>query len=460
MSTVKELNAYKNIYFIGIGGIGMSALARYFNQQNYSVAGYDKTRTALTENLQKEGIPIHFNDDISIVPDSFKNPIDTLIVYTPAIPQNMSELNYFRSQNFAVVKRSEVLGMITRNSKALGVAGTHGKTTTSCLLAYILDQSKIKCNAFLGGISSNFNTNFISSSESDYTVIEADEFDRSFLQLNPFASIVTSIDADHLDIYNDEKTFHEGFERYAALIDPSGILIQHENVSLSHPNSIRYGLSENVDYRGMNIRVDEGRFLFDLQTPTSLWEEIELGIPGIHNIENAIACIAMSDFLGLSEETIRQALKSFKGVKRRFEYHIKNKETVYIDDYAHHPTELKAFIDSVKLAFPNRKITGIFQPHLFSRTQDFWNDFILQLSRLDEIYLMPIYPAREEPIPGVTSENLLKEIQSENKFLMNSTEIMEDLKEKEIDVILTMGAGNIDQLVLPLTKLLKNEKVD
>jgi len=421
----------------------------------WKVAGYDKTETILTKKLVEEGIAVHYVDLASSIPEEFQKDDKTLFIYTPAIPKTLGELRHVQSHNFPLFKRAEVLGMITRNSIALGVAGTHGKTTTSTLLAHILDTSQLKCNAFLGGIATNFNSNFVESKESEYTVIEADEFDRSFLQLMPFASIITSTDADHLDIYGDAKEMVESFQQYSELTNEDGFLIRHVNTEINAPKSITYGLNCTADYVGENLKIENGAFYFDLNTPDKKWTNIELGIPGIHNTENAIACIAMSNELGIKEETIRLALKTFLGVKRRFEYHIRTKKTIYIDDYAHHPTELHALISSVKLMYPKKTITGIFQPHLFTRTRDFFTDFANELSRLDEVILLPIYPAREEPIQGVTSEALLNEIKLKNKQVLTPTEAIEYCKSKKSDIYLSIGAGDIDRIIEPLKSVLE-----
>ena len=446
---------FDRAYFIGIGGIGMSALARYFKSMGWQVAGYDKTPTELTTELEKEGIEVHFEDLGPSLPLPFRSIENTLVVYTPAIPKNLGELLHVQHNNYALFKRAEVLGMITRNVKALCVAGTHGKTTTSTLLAHILNESSLKCSAFLGGISSNFNSNFVSSPESEFTVLEADEFDRSFLQLRPFASIITSTDADHLDIYGNRDDFHQGFQAYADLISPEGFLVRHVDVKLVSDRTITYGIDCQADYVGGNLAFENGHFQFDVQTPTDTWENVVLGIPGIHNAENAIACIAMCDQLGLSQQEIRKSLETFTGVKRRFEYQIRTKDLVFIDDYAHHPTEISALISSIQLIYPGQRITGIFQPHLFSRTRDFFNEFAAELSRLDEVILLPIYPAREEPISGITSEALLEKINVESKAVLSPSEAVEHVASMTEGVILTIGAGDIDRIVAPLKTALQ-----
>ena len=450
----KGLETYKNIYFLGIGGIGMSALARYFNMKGMCVAGYDKTQTPLTNELMKEGIGVHFEDLVNQIAPAFSNAAETLVIYTPAI-KTLGEFDYFKQHGFTLLKRAEVLGLITRLSKGLGVAGTHGKTTTSTMLTHILNESHLKCNAFLGGISANFNSNFVSSQTSEYTVIEADEFDRSFLQLSPFGSIITSTDADHLDIYGDAASFLKGFQDYANQINPNGVLVLKKGLNLkSTAPIISYAINQEADFKGENLKVENGVFSMDLASNGHQWKNIALGLPGIHNAENALACIAFCLFLGLSEEEIRHGLKTFKGVKRRFEYQVKTSKLVYIDDYAHHPTEIKALIDSVKLLYPNQHITGVFQPHLFSRTKDFMSDFADELSQMDELILLPIYPAREEPIDGITSEALLELCTLKNKKVLSPNEAVSLLSERSEGIILTIGAGDIDKIVLPLKEKL------
>lgn len=455
--STRHIATFDRAYFIGIGGIGMSALARYFNMKGWEVAGYDKTPTTITDALESEGISIHFDDLGANLPSNFLDTEKTLVIFTPAIPKEMKELVFVQQGGFSVKKRAEVLGMITRDSKALGVAGTHGKTTTSTMLAHILNESDLGCNAFLGGIAANFNSNFVSHPTSEWTVVEADEFDRSFLQLTPFASIVTSTDADHLDIYGDDAVFLEGFKAYIDLINPDGFSVLHKDITLSAKNEIRYGLNADVDFSGSNLRVEDGAFLMDVKTPSGNWSAVELGIPGTHNAENALSCIALGTQLGLSEQLLRSALKSFKGVKRRFEYHVRTEKTIYIDDYAHHPTEINALLDSVDLMYPNKKVIGVFQPHLFSRTRDFFGAFAKALSRLDEVVLLPIYPARELPIDGITSDVLLDKINAPKKSVLSPADAIDRAANSEYDVILTIGAGDIDRIVLPLKNRLENE---
>jgi UDP-N-acetylmuramate--alanine ligase len=453
-----QLSTFKRAYFVGVGGIGMSALARYFKSLGWNVAGYDKTPSPLTEALISEGVEIHFDDLGESIPEEYKEKESTLVIYTPAIPKNHGELNFLMQNNFQLFKRSQVLGIITANSLGLGVAGTHGKTTTSTLLAHILNESSLKCNAFLGGISTNFNSNLVTSKDSKYTVVEADEFDRSFLQLTPFASIITSTDADHLDIYGDASVFLKGFQDYANLINENGFLILRNGLTLTSKAPIfTYGVNdETADFKAINLRFEESKFLFDIIFPEGEWKNIEFGLPGIHNAENALACIALLQKIGLTEEEIRFGLKTFKGVKRRFEYHIKSDSLVYIDDYAHHPTEIQALVSSVRLLYPNKKITGVFQPHLFSRTRDFFDDFASELSKMDEVIVLPIYPAREEPIEGVTSDKLVDKITLNIKSLKSPSDALNYLSQFREGIVLTIGAGDIDRIVEPLKQGLKN----
>jgi len=453
-----QLSTFKRAYFVGVGGIGMSALARYFKSLGWNVAGYDKTPSPLTEALISEGVEIHFDDLGESIPEEYKEKESTLVIYTPAIPKNHGELNFLMQHNFQLFKRSQVLGIITANSLGLGVAGTHGKTTTSTLLAHILNESSLKCNAFLGGISTNFNSNLVTSKVAKYTVVEADEFDRSFLQLTPFASIITSTDADHLDIYGDASVFLKGFQDYANLINENGFLILRNGLTLtSNATIFTYGVNdETADFKAINLRFEESKFLFDIIFPEGEWKNIEFGLPGIHNAENALACIALLQKIGLSEDEIRFGLKTFKGVKRRFEYHIKSDDLVYIDDYAHHPTEIHALVSSVRLLYPNKKITGVFQPHLFSRTRDFFDDFASELSKMDEVIVLPIYPAREEPIEGVTSDKLVEKIALNVKSLKSPSDALNYLSQIKEGVVLTIGAGDIDRIVEPLKQGLKN----
>ncbi len=451
-----ELKKFDSVYFIGIGGIGMSSLARYFKQIGWHVEGYDKTPSALTDQLQQEGISIHFEDLAEQIPEAFNNTDKSLVVYTPAIPESFGELVYFKSIDANVLKRSEVLGLLTLETKGLCVAGTHGKTTTSSMLAHILNNSHVGCNAFLGGIASNFGSNILINKDSDYTVVEADEFDRSFLNLKPFAAIITSIDPDHLDIYENQQSFKEGFQQFAKLISSEGCLVIREGIILDSPSKqISYAIdSETSDYQGYQLRYEQCTFVMDVKTPRNRYNSVELAIPGIHNAENALACIALAEFVGCSEQEIRNGLRTFKGVKRRFEYHVKTEKLIYIDDYAHHPTEIQALIKSVRLLYPGKKITAAFQPHLYSRTRDFFNEFVLELSKVDELVLLPIYPARELPIPGVNSNHLLDQLPLKSKVILSANQALTYLSTIEEGVILTIGAGDIDRIVEPLSKAL------
>jgi UDP-N-acetylmuramate--alanine ligase len=450
-----ELVSYKSVYFIGIGGIGMSALARYLNNKGWKIGGYDKTPSSLTQQLETENIFIHYEDNVAEIPTPFLQPTETLVVYTPAIPKDMGELLYFQQRQFRVIKRAELLGLITGQSHALGVAGTHGKTTTSSMLAYVLSQSSQPCDAFLGGISANFESNLLLSENARFTVVEADEFDRSFLQLHPFASIITSMDPDHLDIYKNPATFHEVFQSYADLTHKDGFLVIKEGLPIhSQVTTLRYGMEcPEANYSGTNVRFEKGNFLMDIQAGRKRIEAISLGIPGWHNAENALAVWAMCEALGLSEAEIRSGMATFRGVKRRFEYIYKSDRVIFIDDYAHHPTEINALLHSIRDMYPNKRVTGIFQPHLYSRTQDFFNEFAKALSALDHLMLLPIYAAREQPIPNVNSEALLAAVDLTEKELVTPEEAVEQCKEIE-GILLTIGAGDIDRLVKPIKQRL------
>lgn len=453
---MNSLENIKRFYFIGIGGIGMSALARFFFSKGYEVAGYDKTPSDLTDQLEKEGIVVHFEDLGENIPQEYKNTKETLVVYTPAIPKEMGELVYAQ-QNHQVLKRSEVLGLVTQESLGLGVAGTHGKTTTSTLLTHVMHQSSTKCSAFLGGISSNLNSNVLVDSSAKYTVIEADEFDRSFLRLHPFASIITAIDPDHLDIYGTEEIFREGFQEYANKHEGK-LLVTQAQIQLKNTGfkQLTYGINLHADVKGENLQIKNGVFQMDVLFENEKWSNVELGLPGIHNAENALAVITLTRELGLSEEEIRFGLKTFKGVKRRFEYHVRTENLIYIDDYAHHPTEIHALVSSVRLLYPNKKITGVFQPHLFSRTRDFLDGFVNELSQLDEAIVMPIYPARELPIEGVTSEIIVEKIGPSARIL-TPEEVVQYASDFESGVFLTIGAGDIDRIVPSLEKIFKSK---
>ncbi len=454
-----DFDKINNVYLVGIGGIGMSALARYFKTMGKLVAGYDKTPSPLTDQLITEGIDIHFDDNLLLVPKPiFSQKDNSLIIYTPAVPNYHYEFNYFRERKYNVMKRAEVLGLIFSNCKGIAVAGTHGKTTISTMIAHLLKQSSLGCNAFLGGISKNYNTNLLLTPSSNVVVAEADEYDRSFLKLFPYLEIVTSVDADHLDIYGTHEEVIKSFNQFIRQISKNGILIYKKGIPVSVEKSddmrvYTYSFSEEADFYPMNIKNSEGCPTYDIHTPTGVISNLKLGIPGNMNLENSVAAIAAASILGVSQDEIRNALASFAGVKRRFEYHIKSPNFVYIDDYAHHPEELKACITTVKNIYPDKKITGIFQPHLFTRTRDFAQGFVNSLNLLDEVILLDIYPAREDPIEGVTSDMIFRNITVPGKTMCKSNELMDILKNRKPEVLLTMGAGDIDRFVEPIKEL-------
>jgi UDP-N-acetylmuramate--alanine ligase len=451
-----KLQDIKKIYFVGIGGIGMSALARYFLLRGVTVHGYDKTETELTKQLATEGMVIHYTDDIQYIPDG----VD-LVVFTPAIPKDHTELNYFQKNNFPILKRSEVLGIISRGMKCIGVAGTHGKTTTSSIVTHILRTGGVDATAFLGGISLSLGSNFVEG-KSDWVVVEADEFDRSFLRLNPDMAIVTAIDPDHLDIYGDEKSFRKGFTDYVSKIKDKGKVFKNNHLSYFKPKKkdilrgvtwSTYGTSRG-EYRATNLRVKDGFFVFNYKSPLGDIDGIKFTLPGRHNVENATAAIAVAQHLGVKSDDIKKALGNFKGIKRRFEFIIRTEEKVYIDDYAHHPTELENAIAAAKALYPKRHITGIFQPHLFTRTRDFQDGFAAALDALDRVLLMDIYPARELPIEGVTSYIIFEKMKNPNKILVTKANMMDILRGMDLDVVMTLGAGNIDTFVTPIKEML------
>lgn len=452
---------FKSIYFVGIGGIGMSNLARYFLAKGLSVGGYDRSESHLTQQLQAEGAFVHYDDNVSEIPDHFLDKRQTLVVYTPAVPDSHSELSFFKQNNFNVVKRAQALGEITKASRSICVAGTHGKTTVSSMTAHILHQSHVDCNAFLGGILKNYDTNLILSDRSDITVVEADEYDRSFHWLHPWIAIITSADPDHLDIYGTPEAYRESFEHFTSLIGENGVLIMKKNAAVTPrvPRGAKiYSYSETEgDFHAENIRIGNGTIVFDFVTPDSKIQDIELGVPVKINIENAIAAMGAAIIAGATAEECRQAMVSFGGAKRRFDIQLKTDNLVFIDDYAHHPAELSASIESVKALYPDKKVTGIFQPHLYSRTRDFANDFAVSLSKLDEIILLDIYPAREEPIPGITSEVIFNAIANPNKIMCNKNEVMDVLKSRDIEVLLTLGAGDIDRLLPEMKTILETK---
>lgn len=452
------MNNIQSVYFLGIGGIGMSNLARYFLSKGKKVAGYDRSETPLTKELVKEGAEIHYSDDANLIPQYCKTKDSTLVVYTPAIPSDSKEMAYFGQHNFEIQKRAQVLGMITRSGKALCCAGTHGKTTTSGMLAHILKQSHLDCNAFLGGILKNYDSNLMLSDKSEFTVIEADEYDRSFHWLHPYMALITSVDPDHLDIYGTEEEYLKSFEKFTSLIQPGGALVIKNNIKLMpHVNKdvrvYTYSMDKG-DFRAENIKIGNGEILFDFVTPNEKIDNIQLGVPVKINIENSVGAMALAYLNGATADELRRAIATFQGAKRRFDFLLKTDRIVMIDDYAHHPQELAASITSVKELYPDRKITGIFQPHLYSRTRDFAPQFAQSLSLLDELILLDIYPAREKPIEGVTSQIIFDKVTC-TKTLCHKEDLLSLLdKKNDIEVLLTVGAGDIDQLLLPIKELL------
>lgn len=449
----------KSVYFLGIGGIGMSNLARYFMSRGKHVGGYDRTETPLTKALVQEGADIHYTDDIANINELYTQKASTLVVYTPAMPDDSPELNYFRQNGFDIHKRAQVLGLITRSSKALCCAGTHGKTTTSSMLAHILKGSHLDCNAFLGGILKNYDSNLMLSDTSQFTVIEADEYDRSFHWLHPYMALITSVDPDHLDIYGTEEAYLESFRKFTSLIQSGGALVVKHNIKLKPQlqSGVRlYTYSQDKgDFRAENIKVGNGTIRFDFVTPHSVIRNIELGVPVRINIENSIGSMALAWLNGATDEELRRGIHTFEGAKRRFDFLLKTDSLVMIDDYAHHPDELSASISSVKELYPEKKVLGIFQPHLYTRTRDFADQFARSLSLLDELILLDIYPAREKPIEGVTSQIIFDKVTCK-KTLCKKTELLDIIRNRrDIEVLLTVGAGDIDQLLLPLKEILE-----
>lgn len=446
---------HSHIYFVGVGGIGMSALARYFNQLGKKVAGYDKTITDLTKRLQTEGISVNYIDEADSVPFPYRSSENTLVVYTPAIPSDNAILNYFIDNDFNCLKRAEVLGEISRSLPTIAVSGTHGKTTISSMIAFLLAKSGIKINAFLGGISRDFGTNLILNEDAKLVVTEADEFDRSFLQLHPNHLVITSVDKDHLDIYEDENDLYQTYSKLVKQVDSSGLVLSKLEVfnklnASESAQKISYHISDKVDVYAENIRVEEGKIVFDYCSAQNHIKDIKCGLPGIHNVENAIAAIYLAIANGVSASSIPELMAEYHGVKRRFDVHIHNQDLVYIDDYAHHPKEINSVYESLKLLYPNKKITAIFQPHLYSRTRDFAEDFAKELSRFDELILLELYPARELPIDEVSSLWLSKKIKKENVPVCQKSHLINILKERNVEVLVTIGAGDIDQMVEPI----------
>lgn len=458
-----ELKDIKSVYFIGAGGIGMSAIARYFLHKGLFVAGYDKTPSTLTRQLEKEGMTIHYEENVNLIPIECCQPETTLVVYTPAIPATHAELVYFQNNGFTIEKRAQVLGTLTRTHKGLCFAGTHGKTTTSTMCAHILHQSHLDCNAFLGGISKNYGTNYILSKKSDYVVIEADEFDRSFHWLHPWMSVITSTDPDHLDIYGTKEAYLESFRHYTELIQEGGALIIHKDLEMRQhvKEGVKvYDYSRNTgDFHAENIRIENGTITFDFISPVENVKDVELGQPIPINIENGIAAMAMAQLNGCTAEELRKGMRTYAGVDRRFDFKIKNNRHVFLSDYGHHPKEILQSAKSLKELYGNRKVTVIFQPHLYTRTRDFYKEFADALSHFDEVILTEIYPAREEPIPGVTSaliyDNLRKGIE---KQMIKKDDVLDFVRSRDFDVLVVLGAGNLDNYVPQITEIIQEKE--
>ena len=456
------MQTIESVYFIGAGGIGMSALERYFLSQSLFVGGYDRTETPLTKELIREGADIHYTDDVDAIPQACRDPQTTLVVYTPAVPKDHHELTWFRQAGFEVKKRAEVLGYLTRQMKGLCVAGTHGKTTTTAMAAHLLHESHVGCNAFLGGIAKNYATNYLLDNNSDFVVIEADEFDRSFHHLRPFASVITSTDADHLDIYGTEEAYLESFRHYTELIQPEGALIVHTDLKMkANPQKgvrvFSYSRTEG-DFHAENLRIGNGRIIFDFVSPFENIKDVELGVPVSINIDNGIAAMALAQIAGATAEEIRRGMLTFSGVDRRFDFKLKNDRIVFLSDYAHHPAEIKQSILSLREVFSGRKLSAIFQPHLFTRTRDFYKDFAASLSLLDEVVLTEIYPAREQPIPGVTSQLIFDNLRPDmEKHMLCKEDLPNYVREHDFDVLVVLGAGNVDNYVPELTEILKKK---
>ena len=458
----KELNQYKRAYFIGAGGIGMANLERFLLKEGFKVAGYDRTSSELTSNLEKEGVVLTFQDHVDEIPDEFRNPEDTLVVFTPAIPNDSPILNWFRSKGFNIVKRSELLGKITRSGKSICVAGSHGKTTTCSMIANILRDSKVGCNAFLGGILRNTGNNLVITPQTEWSVIEADEYDRSFHRLSPTIAVVTSVDPDHLDIYGDEEGYLEGFAHFTSLIKEGGTLLLHTGLKL-HPRLkegvklMTYSGGKEGDWHAENIHFGNGTITFTLIGPGIIIEGLEPGVPVEINIDNAVAAAAAALLAGATTEEVKKGLREFRGAKRRFEILLdgKNNTTALLDDYAHSPNEVKASICSVKRLYPGRKLTVIFQPHLYSRTRDFATEFSKALSEADEVIMPEIYPARELPIPGVDSNLILRNVKCGSKEYCERKDLLNLIKKRKFDVVMTLGAADIDVLLPEITEILK-----
>ncbi len=449
----------KAVYFVGIGGIGMSALARYFLHQGIVVGGYDKTPSELTEKLRQEGADIHYEENVGLIPTACLEREQTLVIYTPAIPAEHAELVYFRQNGFEIQKRAQVLGLLTRSLKGLCVAGTHGKTTTSSMAAHLLHQSHVDCNAFLGGITKNYGTNYILSQHSPYVVIEADEFDRSFHWLSPYASVITATDADHLDIYGTEEAYLESFRHYSSLIQPGGFLILHTGLKMqpaTQDGVTTYTYSQDQgDFHAEHIRIGHGEIVFDLVSPFGNIADIQLGVPVAVNIENGIAAMALAQVAGAGEDEIRSAMASFRGVDRRFDFHVRTDRMAYLSDYAHHPAEIRQSLISIRQLYEDRRIKVIFQPHLYTRTRDFYREFAEALSLADDVALVDIYPAREEPIPGVTSKLIYDNLRPGiDRCMCRKDEVLDIVRQGGFDVLVTLGAGDIENYADEITKIL------
>ena len=457
-----ELKDIKSVYFVGAGGIGMSALARYFLHKGMPVAGYDKTPSELTRNLEKEGMDIHYEENVRLIPEECRKPASTLVVFTPAIPASHAELVYFRENGFDIQKRAQVLGTLTRTHKGLCFAGTHGKTTTSTMCAHIMHQSHLDCNAFLGGISKNYGTNYILSAHSDFVVIEADEFDRSFHWLRPWMSVITSTDPDHLDIYGTKEAYLESFRHYTELIQKGGALIIHKGLEMKL--HVQEGVKvyeysrDGGDFHAGNVRIADGTITFDFLSPIENVRDVELGQPIPINIENGIAAMAMAQLNGCTAEELRNGMKTYGGVDRRFDFKIKDSRHVFLSDYAHHPKEILQSAKSLKELYADRKVTVIFQPHLYSRTRDFYKDFAEALSHFDEVILTEIYPAREQPIPGVTSRLIYDNLRPDvEKQMIRKEDVLDFVRSRDFDVLVVLGAGNLDNYVPQMTEILNGK---
>lgn len=455
-----ELKDIKSVYFVGAGGIGMSAIARYFLHKGLVVAGYDKTPSELTHQLEKEGMMIHYEENVNLIPEACRQPLTTLVVYTPAIPSTHAELKYFHDNNFVIEKRAQVLGTLTRTHKGLCFAGTHGKTTTSTMCAHIMHQSHLDCNAFLGGISKNYGTNYILSTHSDYVVIEADEFDRSFHWLRPWMSVITSTDPDHLDIYGTKEAYLDSFRHYTELIQPGGALIIHKDLEMKQ--HVQEGVKvynysrEEGDFHAENIQIKNGTITFDFISPIEIVKNVELGQPIPINIENGVAAMAMAQLNGCTAEELREGMKTYGGVDRRFDFKIKNDRHVFLSDYGHHPKEILQSAKSLKELYSDRKITAIFQPHLYTRTRDFYKDFADALSHFDEVILTEIYPAREQPIEGVTSKLIYDNLRPNiEKKMIQKDDVLNFVKAHDFDVLVVLGAGNLDNYVPEIAEIIK-----